>query len=388
MPKVVVVGGGPAGSTCAARLAARGLDVTLLERTAFPRTKVCGEYLNTAAQEQLHEFGAGETIAAESNRIEGIRLHVDETELQLPFGAPAWAIARSRLDELLLLHAKKAGAQTMTARVENVERIGAHMQVGFRDASGFEHTLEADTVVGADGLGSIVARKCDLASRAKRSGRFAVGGHFNGFGSLDGFIEMYVTRKAYFAINPLSSELANVMIVVSESDLHRWTGAFDERMEQTALQLAAGKRGIGSVQRVGKRVAIGPLAHEVRKVAEENVYVVGDAAGFVDPFTGQGVFLALRSAKLAAEAIEAELAHKESAQNVRARYSAEHGKVFGARARVAALVSFLIRTPWLTRRAARNLERSAELRNSIMSVIAGQQPSEPLNSAMILRLVA
>ncbi|MBV9148488.1 MAG: NAD(P)/FAD-dependent oxidoreductase [Candidatus Eremiobacteraeota bacterium] len=388
MRNVIVVGGGPAGSTCAARLAKRGLDVTLLERTAFPRTKVCGEYLNAAAQDDLNELGVGAQIAAECNRIEGIRLHVDDIRLELPFAVPAWALARSRLDDILLRHATRAGARTITARVERIERTGQGVRIGFTDASGVERTLEADIVVGADGLGSIVARKCGL-SRSRKRGRFAVGGHYSGFGALGGFIEMYVTTKAYFAINPLSGELANVMIVVDESDLHRWTGAVDEHMKQTALKLASGKRGIDSVRRIGKRVAIGPLSHEARAAAGAGVYLVGDAAGFVDPFTGQGVFLALRSAKLAADAIEAELAEKESAKAVRARYAQDHANVFGARARVAALVSFLIRTPWLTKRAARNLERSTELRSSIMAAIAGQQTAaEPLNSAMLLRLVA
>ncbi len=113
--------------------------------------------------------------------------------------------------------------------------------------------------------------------------------------ALNGFIEMYVTKEAYFAINPLSDELANVMIVVEQSSLHEWTGAIDANMEHVSLQLAAGKRAIGTVQRVGKRVAIGPLAHKVRSVARENVFLVGDAAGFIDPFTGQGVFLALHT---------------------------------------------------------------------------------------------
>jgi menaquinone-9 beta-reductase len=389
MHKVVVVGAGPAGSACAGRLAAAGLDVTLFERTPFPRTKVCGEYLNAAAQEQLDLLGIASQVGAVCNPIEGIRLHIEGTQLELPFAAPAWSIARSRLDEMLLARARDGGARVITARVENVQRAGARLCVGFRDASGFDSTVETDIIVGADGLGSLVARKLRLLAPGARRGRFAVGGHYAGFGDLARWIEMYVARKAYFAINPLGAELANVMLVVEQAELHGWTGAFDERMQQTAAQLAGGQRTIGAVARVGKRVAIGPLAHRPRAVADANVYLAGDAAGFIDPFTGQGVYLALRGAQLAAEAVTAELAQVESAECVRARYRREYRKMFRSRARVASLVSLLIRTPWLARRAAANLQRSASLRNSIMQVIAGSAPLDAsLDSRTLLRLVS
>ena len=389
MPKVAVIGAGPAGSACAARLASRGLDVTLFERTPFPRTKVCGEYLNAAAQRELMELAAGDTVIQHCNRVAGIRLRVDGTALELPFANPAWAIARSRLDEILFARARDAGAQPILARVEDIERIADRIRIRFRDASGLERRFEADAVVGADGLGSLVARKCGLARDGRRRGRFALGGHYSGFGPLDGFIEMYVTKDAYFAINPLGEELANVMVVVEESDLHRWTGAIDRNLQQTASHLAAGKRGIPNVQRVGKRVAVGPLAHDVRDVAAPSVYLAGDAAGFIDPFTGQGVFLALRSASLVASAVEAQLTQTESQERAALRYCREHRRIFHSRARVARLVSLLVKTPWLSRRALHNLQRSADLRRTVMAVISGQeQPQEPLNAAMMLRLVA
>lgn len=389
MSKVVVVGGGPAGSTCAALLAAAGLDVILLERAAFPRTKVCGEYLNAGAQAQLVALGIANQIAGRCNLIDGIRLHIAERQLELPFAAPAWSIARSRLDEMLLAYACKTGVNAITARAESIERVGDHVRIGFRDASGLDRTLDADVIVGADGLGSLVARKLRLAAAGARRGHFAVGGHYAGFGDLAGFIEMYVSQKAYFAINPLDSDLANVMLVVDQADLHSWSGAFDQRMQQTAAHLAGGRRTIGAVQRIGRRVAIGPLSHHVRTVADTNVYLVGDAAGFVDPFTGQGVYLALHSARLAAEAIIGELKGAHSAQRIRARYRREHERVFGSRRRLASLVSFLIRTPWLSKRAAANLQRSASLRATIMQAIAGNSPADgALNSRTLLRLVS
>jgi len=389
MPRVVVVGGGPAGSSCAWWLAKAGLDVTLLERAAFPRTKVCGEYLNAAAQTQLDALGIAGALAGICNPIQGIRLHMGDVQLELPFAAPAWSIARSRLDEMLLAHACQSGVAAVTARVENVERTENGVRIGFRDASGFERRLDADVIVGADGLGSLVARKMGLAPLGRRRGRFAVGGHYAGFGDLAGFIEMYVAKNAYFAINPLGADLTNVMLVVDQADLHAWSGALDERMQETAAQLAGGRRTIGTLGRVGKRVAIGPLAYQTKSVADANVYLTGDAAGFVDPFTGQGVYLALRSARLAAEAIVAELEGAQSRERVQAGYRHEHQRVFGARRRLASLVSFLMRTPWLAKRAAANLQRSASLRSTIMQAIAGTASADrALNSKTLLRLVS
>ena len=363
--EVAVIGAGPAGSACAFRLARAGRKVVLFERSAFPRTKVCGEYLSEAARGELEALGIGEAVRARAAVLERIRVHARGHIVELPFAKTAWSLARAELDSLLCEHAMAAGATLITARVEKLQRTAHGIELTFRTASGTQDTMTARTVVGADGMDSVVARDFGLARKMRGAARFALGGHYSGFGSLDHSIEMYVRGTSYFAINPLGGEVANVMVIVEQKTLAEWRDAVDERLEQAASKLAGGRRTVQRVQLAGKRVAIGPLEHATRTAAVADVFLVGDAAGFLDPFTGQGVFLALRSAALAAEA----LIHRGADAHL--WYAREHRKLFSARARIAGLVSALIKTPWLTPLAAHGLRHSALLRERLMHAVTG-----------------
>ncbi|MDQ6929482.1 MAG: FAD-dependent oxidoreductase [Candidatus Eremiobacteraeota bacterium] len=363
--EVAIVGAGPAGSSCAFRLARAGYAVTVVERSTFPRTKVCGEYLSAASLAQLLELGVGPKVEACAENLRRIRLHTRGVQVDLPFGALAWSVARADLDALLLAHAIAAGAVCLSGRVEQVDRTSDGFVLSVRDGAGFTKALRARVVVGADGIGSIVARDLGLASPVRRAGRFALGGHYAGFGNLEGTIEMYVRGRSYFAINPLGHDVANVMVIVEEKMLHEWSGAIDERLREAARELGAGRRSVDDVRLLGKRVAVGPLSQRTRVAAERDAYLIGDAAGFLDPFTGQGVFLALKSASLAAEAIQSPSA------DASATYSKHHRHLFAGRARIAGFVSALIKTPGLAPFAAYNLQRNARLRDQLMHAVTG-----------------
>lgn len=385
---VAVVGAGPAGSSCAYRLARAGHSVTIFERSAFPRTKVCGEYIGAAACSELRDIGIGDIVHDEAFDIRGIRLHTQGTAVELAFPQTAWSLARADLDALLLRHALDAGAGLITARVESVTQTPRGATISFRDVSGTLHTMQARTVVGADGIGSQTARSLGLAMAQRRNARFAVGGHYAGFGNLGRYIETYVQGGTYFAINPLGPDIANVMVVVDESRLREWRGAIDERLRETARDLAEGRRDVGAVERVGKRVAIGPLTQRVRHVARERAYLVGDASGFMDPFTGQGVYLALKTAALASASIIREFAGGAQARNCHRDYIREHRRIFAARGQVTKLVSLLIKTPWLAKRAAHSLQINAALRAAVIESVSGHaNPYAVLSPATLLRLV-
>lgn len=366
MLDVVVVGAGPAGSSCAYRLAKRGLAVTILERAAFPRTKVCGEYLSAGAQAELAQIGLSALDG--SYPVRAIRLHAHGIVAELPFAQLAASLPRADLDDRLLAHARAAGASLIRGRAERVERHGGAWTVHFRDASGTQATLQSRIVVGADGIGSVVARSAGLAAAPDGAKRFALGGHYRGFDGLENSIEMYVRGKTYFAINPLGAGLANIMVIVNERDLHAWRENVDANLREAAREMAAGRRSVDNLRRVGNRVAVGPLEQRVRAVAQRGLYLVGDAAGFVDPFTGQGVFLALRTASLAADAIDAELRGGAQASGA---YGRAHARLMRSRKRVARLVQLLLQHSAIARLAAQTLTRSAPLRRRLMRAVAG-----------------
>jgi 2-polyprenyl-6-methoxyphenol hydroxylase-like FAD-dependent oxidoreductase len=387
---VVVVGGGPAGSACALALARRGIDVAIVERRHFPRRKVCGEYLNGGAVAALDALGVGAAVRRIARPLHGIRLVPPGTEpLELAFPSEALSCERALLDDVLLDAARAAGATVVHGSAEDLTFAGdAVAGVIVRDAAGDSRTLPAGFVIGADGAGSLVARKLGLARTSRGVRRFALGGHYEGFGGLDGHIEMYVGTGAYFAINPLDESRSNVMVVVRESDLAAWSRAVDEGLRGKAAELGRGRRSFSGARRLGARVSVGPLAFDVTARARAGALLVGDAAGFLNPFTGQGVFLALVGARDAAAALAAALDQRTSAQAALATYAALRSRDFHIRRRLAKLVDVLVDVPLLARRATARLRARPELAATLLGALAGTIPPErALSPVLVGRLL-
>lgn len=372
---VIVVGAGPAGAATALQLARAGLDVAIVERAAFPRTKVCGEYLGAGALSALDALGLGEEVRRQGKPLHRIRIVAAGARVELAFGRPALAVTRDRLDEVILNAARGAGAGVLRGRVDDVVRdaAGRVRGVALRDDEGERREMSARFVVGADGLGSIIARKLALTLPSHGKVRFAVGGHYRDVAEVEGCIEMFVDRDAYLAINPLGNGLANVMAVMPKGATERWT---------RTLELA-------SPSRVGSRVAIGPLAHRVRRAVVPGALLAGDAAGFLNPFTGQGVMLALRGARRAAAAILESLPSTSAEAEALKKYELARREELTRRGRLAAFVDLLVHVPVLARRAAERLERSPELAATLVDALMDSSDRHAvIRPAMLRRLLA
>ncbi len=387
---VAVVGGGPAGSTCALLLARAGLRVTLIERAVFPRRKVCGEYLNTGAVAALDRIGVLGEVRAKAYALYGVRLVPPRASaVELPFTSGALSCERETLDAILLRAAVYAGVTVVHGRAADLLRDGDRIDgVWVRNEDGTGYEVRARWTVGADGCGSTVARHAHLVQRSWKRPRFAVGGHYAGFGDLGGFIEMYVGNGAYFALNPLGRDVTNVMVVVPKASLAAWSGSVDRGVAGKAAELGRGHRSFASAERIGTRAVFGPLAHSVRSPVAGGVILIGDAAGFLNPFTGQGVFLALTSAEAAARAIVASAGDRARETSAFAAYASDRREDFGARKRLSGAVGWLIDVPPLARRAVKKLARSPRLGATLMDALAGtRDPASVLTPGVFGRLV-
>jgi menaquinone-9 beta-reductase len=361
----VVVGAGPAGSATAARLAARGWRVLLLDRAEFPRRKACGECVNPAGVAALARLGALERVLALAPaRLEGWRIHAGEARAftgRFPPGVHGLAVPRERLDAALLDHARAAGAVARTGvRVSDLLR-GRGGWVEGVVAGGEE--VEARVVVGADGLRSVVLRRLGLLLRPPRLRKLALTAHLRGASLPSGLGELRVRGRRCLGLAAVGGGAVNAVVVVPAAEAGEVGGDaeafFDRALREHGV---AGERATGVL-------ATGPFDFPVRRAAAAGAVLVGDAAGYYDPFTGQGIFRALRGAELAAGVLDAALRGGEITAASLAPYERARRRAFAAGERMQRLVEAVVSRPWLMRPVAARLAARPVVADALVQVV-------------------
>jgi|SRR5579872_32074 len=382
----VIVGAGPAGSALALRLARAGLGVRMIERKRFPRAKACGEYLSPGAVQELAKLDLAGKALRTSVPIRGVRLYGPRGDpLELPFvDAHAVAVERRLLDASLLEAARDAGAVVEHAHASDVIfEEGRAIGVRTCDPSGASAERRARWVLGADGLGSVVAQRLGLVDPidAKRE-RFALGGHVPI--SAGDWLSMFSAEDAYYAVNPLGDGRANVMLVVPRRELAAWGGRIDEEAPRRIARIVAGRASVEAFPELGQRLAIGPLRRRVRAVHAPGALLVGDAAGFLSPFTGQGIWLALESARDAAAALLDVARGARSEPEAWLEYARKRRASWIPRRMLSAFVELLQRHDALALRALDRARRRRRAAERILAACAGVLPARTALDPLLL----
>lgn len=306
MYDVIIAGAGPAGSLAALRLARGGARVLLVDRARFPRPKLCGDTLNPGAMALLRAHGLADAVAACGVAIDGMVVtSADGVAIRGVYGdgMVGCAVRRDTFDDLLLRAAQAAGAELLddTRVVGPLLATSHEMQVAgllVRRRHGRTIPLPARLTIAADGRRSTVALALGLASHPRWPRRWAVGAYYEGLGQVRSLGEMHVRTGGYLGVAPSPGGLANVCLVTASRD-----GLADPaRVLDAALRRDPLLRDrAAEARRVTDAVSLGPLAVDVRAVGADGLLLAGDAAGFVDPMTGDGTHLALRGGLLSAE---------------------------------------------------------------------------------------
>ena len=391
--EVIVVGGGPAGAASAYRLASRGVDVMLVDRAHFPRAKPCAEYLGPEAVRELDAIGAlGAVERAGGARLVGMTVRApDGTEFGARFGGRG--VARIELDALLLDHARRAGVRVVEGlRVDGVLRGSTgngepHLVRDARprvagiegtDARGARRRLRAAVVIGADGLRSIVARSLGLAARSRAPTRYAIVGHFAAVQGVTDVVEMHVTTRGYVGIADIGGGRTSVAMVVPSAligEARHGAGAFLRGWLASHPHLAA--RFATATHRSIVQ-ATGPFASRARSAWAPGAALVGDAAGFFDPITGQGVASALRGASLLAPFVaDAVRAGDDRQADIHlAAYARAHRDAFRSQWLVDKVIAFVVAHPSLMDRVAHALRVREGLADVLLGVTSGTRPTD------------
>ena len=365
---VAVVGGGPTGAAIGARLARRGFEVAIFERSPAWHWRACGVFSSPATLVELRAVGVSEDVLRRVARPIP-RLWIDApggASVPLTYGADgvgdrptAVGFDRSRLDPCLVELAAAAGAtirRGVTVTSCDVDDRGARLDV--RDATG-PRVIRARIVVGADGVRSTVARSLGVARRGRLADRVGLTYHVADVanGAADGPADghMVVLDGAYCGMAPVPGGRVNIGIVLAGGHWRARLASDGARAVTDDVLRAARRRALddGSLP-VSLEAAAGasPIAHRVTRRAGAGWLLAGDAAGFLDPFTGEGLHRALVSARLADTAIASFLHGRPAAL---ADYDAAMRRRFAGKDVISWLAQLFLSKPWLFDYAARRL---------------------------------
>ena len=393
--EILIVGGGPAGSSVAFALARAGVDVVVVDRARFPRGKPCAEYLSPQASRVLDAMGALERVERSgAAALAGVRVRAPNGSViagdfvaghgYRGYRDRGLSVRREVLDAIVLDCARAAGARVLEgARVTDVLRDGGRVR-GIRvltDSGPAE--LGARFVVGADGLRSVVANRLGLAHRIRRPRRLALVTHYRGVTGIGEQAEMHVEPDGYVGIADVGNGITTVSLVVPASraaELSRDRTAVVEswiaRREHLAPRFAAAQR-VSAVQ------ATGPFASRAKRAWAPGAALVGDAADFFDPFTGEGIYAALRGGELLAVALlEARAAGSPSSADASlAAYERERRREFGGKWLVERVIAAVVGSPILINRAAKNLAARKDLADLLIGVTGNFVPPHEIITA-------
>ena len=314
---LLIVGAGPAGAVAGLVAARAGARVCILDRSSFPRAKLCGDTVNPGAMATLARLGLASDVEARGLPVEGMLVTGEGVEVsgRYPGGRHGRALRRTDFDWILLRAAMAAGCDfepgvaVRRAIVDATKNGPAIRRIEVAGRSGVA-AMFAPAIIAADGRRSTLAFDLGFLRHPPRPRRWAIGGYFSGV-SVPGDAhapravvgEMHIRRYGYVGVAPIPDGLTNVCLVrpfvPGDADF-RDPAAVLRRVIDSEPAL---RPRFASATAVSEPVVLGPLAVDASARAPiDGLLFAGDAAGFIDPMTGDGLNFAIRGGELAADA--------------------------------------------------------------------------------------
>ncbi len=400
---VAIVGAGPAGAASAIHLARGGQSVALLDRAIFPRDKPCAEYLSPAVEPLLYALGIEAPLEAERpHRLRGFRIYApDGSVIQGDFAATRGADGQSLFEtglvirRLLLDAAIVEGARRAGAEVREGWRLGriARIDGGYRlYPVGAGEPVEARLLVAADGLHSTVARRLGLhaTGRMRKIGLVA---HIRGIAGLVEYGEMHVANRRYVGVAPMEpgdhDALCNVAMVVDEERDGRQLAGRPEEFLLASLRTFPRLRDRLDQLSVERRtLTVSRLSIHARRLSDARLLLVGDATGYYDPFTGEGIYRALRGAEMVASVALPALAHDDLSAAALGAYDRLYRQAFRGKRLVEQIIQLAVQTPPLMNHIAHVLRERKAMADTMIAVTGDFLPaSAVLRPGYLLRLI-
>lgn len=380
--QIVITGAGVAGSSLAIHLANNGFSVLLIEREKFPRQKLCGEFISPECFSHLRQLGVLETMqAAGGNTIvetvffapNGARLSIPSTWFRGD-SAGALCLSRAEMDFRLLQRARNQGVEVLEETQitgllwENEEIQG----VRARTKSGKQLELAADLTVDASGRAAVLSKFAVRDKQKKRGNKLALNvtqnpkpefigfkAHLKNAEIEQGVCEIYFFRDGYAGLCQVENGVGNLCFLIKASVVRKLANNAERVLREIVFQNERAAETLKQIETVHGWLAVSIDGFGKKNLAPApKLLTVGDAAAFIDPFTGSGMLMAFESSEIAAQAISANYGN---ANEIAAAYQKLHEQKFKARLQFCSLFRRAAFAPRLAAIGIRalNLSRSA-----------------------------
>jgi flavin-dependent dehydrogenase len=377
---VLVVGGGPAGSTVASLLAEKGKHVIVLEKERFPRFHI-GESLLPLNLPLFDRLGVAEDIKRIGIYKPGAEVISDTHERATTFlfaNNPylpikhSYHVRRAEFDKLLLDNSRRLGAiVSEEVRVTEVEVSDeGRITVGARDAGGNSSLFAPRFLVDASGRDTLIASRLGLKRIDKRNNTAAVFGHFRNVvrrgGDVEGMITMHLFEHGWFWMIPLPDDVMSVGVVGTRAFFRTRTSDLEGFFARAIAMSPSVAVRMASAKPIGPLAAAANYSYRSQRIAGNGYLLVGDAFAFVDPLFSSGVMMAMSSAAFAAEAVDAWFGDRRRGERLMRAYDRKAQRGLNT-------LSWLIHrinTPLLRDIFMASIDLF-EIRNGLLAILAG-----------------
>jgi flavin-dependent dehydrogenase len=384
---VIIAGGGPAGTSAAIHLAESGGRVLLAEQKKFPRAKLCGEFISPECTPHFERLGVAEQMfAASPARLsETVFYSRQGKSVSVPsawFGANgvALGLSRAEMDERLLRRASAAGVEVLEdTHVVNLLLANDRVEGVKTKHAGTEAVYRAPVTIDATGRSRALARRfAKYQTKPHRASLVAFKAHLVDARVAPGACEIYFYRGGYGGLSSIESGVSNLCFIASAHAVRECGADAERAMREVVCQNSRAAYALENARASTPWLAVsleGFGRHTVTPA--RGLLSIGDAASFIDPFTGSGMLMALESGELAAAVISdclPSIRLGAGLVDLETRYRAAYKKRFHSRLRICSMIRRAAFLPGLAQMAIRVFGASDHLRRRVSRATRGGTP--------------
>lgn len=353
--KVIIVGGGPAGSAAGIALAKLGISSTIIEKQNTIRDKICGEFYSPECVSYLDQLGIRSHFFLQNpSSIKNINISFTGSPAATTLDSPAYGLSRMKFDSMLLNAAERNSVEVLRGyEVTDLYHKNNAFSLTVKNRSdGRKLRLSSQYVIGATGAKSNSESFFVESSANKSQTAYAVAFKFHARNTyMNNVIELYFTPYGYVGIGTIENDMVNVCGIIDRDFLKLYSGDIESVLHELSHHNSYLGERLNTMRSGSGSILCGNLSFGIRKPKYDDVLCIGDTAGSIHPFCGNGNAMALRSGLMSAEIIERGENNQWSVTRTAEHFRRMWKQEFSSRINVSSIIH-LIAAGSITRRTA------------------------------------